>query len=35
MIVFLRKLWELARPYRARLFLGVITGIRGAGWHRC
>ena len=27
MIVFLRKLWELMRPYRARLFLGVITGV--------
>ena len=27
MIDFLRKLWEFARPYRARLFLGVITGI--------
>jgi len=26
-IVFLHKLWELARPYRARLFLGVVTGI--------
>jgi len=24
---FLRKIWELARPYRARLFLGVLTGI--------
>ena len=24
---FLRKLWELARPYRMRLFLGVFTGI--------
>ena len=24
---FLRKLWELARPYRVRLFLGVFTGI--------
>ena len=24
---FLRKLWELARPYRARLFLGVLTGV--------
>ena len=24
---FLRKLWGLARPYRARLFLGVFTGI--------
>jgi subfamily B ATP-binding cassette protein MsbA len=24
---FLRKLWELARPYRVRLFLGVLTGI--------
>jgi subfamily B ATP-binding cassette protein MsbA len=27
MIVFLRKIWELVRPYRARLFLGVFTGI--------
>ena len=27
MIDFIRKLWELVRPYRARLFLGVITGI--------
>ena len=27
MIDFLRKLWELARPYRGRLILGVITGI--------
>jgi ATP-binding cassette, subfamily B, bacterial MsbA len=27
MIAFLRKLWELVRPYRARLFLGVFTGI--------
>ncbi len=27
MIDFLRKLWELARPYRARLFLGVLTGV--------
>ncbi len=27
MIVFLRKLWELVRPYRARLFLGVFTGV--------
>ena len=26
MIAFLRKLWELVRPYRARLFLGVFTG---------
>ena len=24
---FLRKLWELARPYRVRLFLGVLTGV--------
>src|SRR5208283_2049949 len=24
---FIRKLWELARPYRTRLFLGVFTGI--------
>src|SRR5271163_3708914 len=27
MIDFIRKLWELVRPYRARLFLGVVTGI--------
>ncbi|MEI9962560.1 MAG: ABC transporter transmembrane domain-containing protein [Limisphaerales bacterium] len=26
---FLRKLWELARPYRWRLLLGVLTGILG------
>ena len=24
---FLRKIWELARPYRARLFLGVLMGV--------
>jgi subfamily B ATP-binding cassette protein MsbA len=24
---FLRKIWELARPYRVRLFLGVLTGV--------
>ena len=24
---FLRKIWVFARPYRARLFLGVITGV--------
>jgi subfamily B ATP-binding cassette protein MsbA len=24
---FLRKIWELARPYKVRLFLGVLTGI--------
>ena len=24
---FLRKLWALARPYRVRLFLGVLTGV--------
>jgi len=24
---FLRKLWQFARPYRIRLFLGVVTGI--------
>lgn len=24
---FLRKIWELARPYKLRLFLGVITGV--------
>jgi subfamily B ATP-binding cassette protein MsbA len=24
---FLRKIWEFARPYRARLFLGVLTGV--------
>ncbi|MGA9450413.1 MAG: ABC transporter ATP-binding protein [Verrucomicrobiia bacterium] len=27
MIEFLFKVWGLARPYRARLFLGVLTGI--------
>ncbi|HYA79274.1 MAG TPA: ABC transporter ATP-binding protein [Candidatus Nitrosopolaris sp.] len=27
MIKFLLKVWGLARPYRARLFLGVFTGI--------
>ena len=24
---FLRKIWGLARPYRARLFLGVLAGV--------
>ncbi|MDB6019869.1 MAG: transporter [Pedosphaera sp.] len=27
MISFLLKIWGLARPYRVRLFLGVLTGI--------
>jgi subfamily B ATP-binding cassette protein MsbA len=27
MLAFLFKVWNLARPYRARLFLGVLTGI--------
>jgi ATP-binding cassette, subfamily B, bacterial MsbA len=27
MLGFLFKVWGLARPYRARLFLGVVTGI--------
>jgi len=27
MIAFLLKVWGLARPYRVRLFLGVLTGI--------
>jgi subfamily B ATP-binding cassette protein MsbA len=27
MLAFLFKVWGLARPYRARLFLGVLTGI--------
>ena len=27
MIKFLLKVWGLARPYRARLFLGVLTGV--------
>jgi ATP-binding cassette, subfamily B, bacterial MsbA len=27
MITFLLKVWGLARPYRVRLFLGVLTGI--------
>jgi subfamily B ATP-binding cassette protein MsbA len=26
MIEFLRKIWELARPYKLRLFLGFVTG---------
>jgi subfamily B ATP-binding cassette protein MsbA len=26
-ISFLHKIWELARPYKLRLFLGVITGV--------
>jgi subfamily B ATP-binding cassette protein MsbA len=24
---FFRKIWEFARPYRARLYLGVLTGV--------
>jgi subfamily B ATP-binding cassette protein MsbA len=27
MIAFLLKVWGLARPYRGRLFLGVLTGV--------
>ena len=27
MITFLLKVWGLAKPYRARLFLGVLTGV--------
>ena len=27
MLAFLFKVWGLARPYRTRLFLGVLTGI--------
>jgi subfamily B ATP-binding cassette protein MsbA len=27
MIDFLRKIWEFARPYRGRLYLGVLTGV--------
>jgi hypothetical protein len=27
MLAFLQKVWALARPYRFRLFLGVLTGI--------
>ncbi len=27
MLAFLRRVWELARPYRVRLFLGVLTGF--------
>ncbi len=27
MLAFLFKVWNLARPNRARLFLGVLTGI--------
>jgi ATP-binding cassette, subfamily B, bacterial MsbA len=29
-ILFLRKIWELARPYKVRLFLGVLMGIANA-----
>ncbi len=29
MFGFLRKIWDLARPYRGRLMLGVLTGIIG------
>jgi subfamily B ATP-binding cassette protein MsbA len=27
MAEFLRKIWDLAQPYRLRLFLGVLTGV--------
>jgi subfamily B ATP-binding cassette protein MsbA len=27
MIDFLRKLWQFARPYRGRLFLGILAGV--------
>src|SRR5476649_1155660 len=27
MLVFLGRLWELVKPYRVRLFLGVLCGI--------
>ena len=27
MLGFLFKVWSLARPYRARFFLGVLKGI--------
>ena len=29
MLAFLFKVWDLARPYRARLFMGVIAGVIG------
>src|SRR5476651_509347 len=29
MLAFLFKVWSLAKPYRIRLFLGVLTGIIG------
>src|SRR6516164_9659150 len=29
MFEFLRRLWNLARPYRARLLLGVLAGVLG------
>ena len=29
MLAFLFKVWGLAKPYRVRLFLGVLTGIIG------
>ena len=27
MLAFLKKIWELAKPYKVRLFLGVLTGV--------
>ena len=27
MLTFLRKIWGLAKPYKVRLFLGVLTGV--------
>ena len=29
MIEFLRRLWELTRPYRGRLLLAILTGVIG------
>ena len=29
MIAFLRKLWDLTRPYRGRLLLAILTGVIG------
>ena len=29
MIAFLLKVWGLAKPYRGRLLLGVLTGVVG------
>ena len=29
MIGFLRRLWQMTRPYRGRLLLAILTGVIG------